>query len=61
LNQKFGLFSNTAIFTLDTIRDESGNITKNFKTHYERAELSNIKLVSKQDIVNETPMKNILK
>jgi hypothetical protein len=50
LRNKFGLFSNTSIFTLEEIKNEDGTPIKNYKTYFDRAELSRIHIVSKKEI-----------
>lgn len=53
LRNKFGLFSNTSIFTLEEIKDEKGGPVSGYETHFSRAELSNIKLISRRDLVKK--------
>ncbi len=61
LRNKFGLFANTSIFTLDEIKDEKGIPAENVKPHFDRAELSRIRIVSKQDLISDLEIKNILR
>ncbi len=61
LRAKFGLFASTSIFTLGRIKDDKGEIIKEMKPHIERAELSKISIISKHDLIFETPLKTLLK
>ncbi|HPT40468.1 MAG TPA: DUF1887 family CARF protein [Candidatus Paceibacterota bacterium] len=60
LKTKFGLFANTSIFTLAPINDDKGCIIENLKPHIERAELSNIKIISRNDIIENKSFADML-
>lgn len=61
LRSKFGLFASTYIITLGEIKDETGEVQQSFKTHIGRAELSNIKIISKKDILSGKRIRDLLK
>jgi hypothetical protein len=60
LRNKFGLFADTSIFTLEEIKKENGTPADGYKTHFDRAELSRIRIVSKRDITSGKSIKEIL-
>jgi hypothetical protein len=60
LRSKFGLFANTYILTLEEIKNEDGTPKQNLSEHFKRAELSRIKIISRQDLIKEKSIKNIL-
>ncbi len=61
LRAKFGLFANTAILTLEEIKNEDNTpIDKAYEGHFERAKLSRIQIISKRDLMNKTNMKELL-
>lgn len=62
LRTKFGLFANTAILTLEEIKNEDNSpIDKAYEGHFERAKLSKINIISKRDLKNNNDIKDILK
>ncbi len=54
LRSDFGLFANTSILTLEEIKNEDGSPLGGYETHFDRAKLSNIKIISKRDLVQDT-------
>lgn len=61
LRNKFGLFANTAILTLEEIKNEDGTaIDDAYKDHFERAKLSRIQIVSKRDLKQNRNLKDVL-
>lgn len=61
LRKKFGLFANTAILTLEEIKNENGTPIDAYKDHFERAKLSQINIISKRDLSNNNNIKEVLK
>ena len=61
LRNKFGLFANTTILTVDEIKDQQGKPLPGYEKHFERAEISRINLISKRDLLNNRNFKNLLK
>lgn len=61
LRSKLGLFANSSILTLSELLDEKMNPTQSFITHFDRAQLSNIKLISRRTLLPEVSFKQILK
>jgi hypothetical protein len=61
LRSKLGLFANSSILTLSEMLDENMNPTQSFITHFDRAQLNNIKLISKRVLLPEVSFKQILK
>lgn len=51
LNKNFGLFATTTIATLDELKNDEGKPLINFEVHFNRAELSKIKIISKRDFI----------
>lgn len=60
LRSKLGLFANSSILTLSELMDEKMNPMQNFRAHFDRAQLSNIKLISKRILLAEASFKQIL-
>lgn len=52
LRNNFGLFANTSIITMEEIKDENGNYKQRYKSNSERAAMSNIKIISRKDLIN---------
>jgi hypothetical protein len=50
LRPKFGLFAKSSIIVLSELRDENLNPLDEFKNNFRRAELSNIKIISKRQL-----------
>ncbi len=61
LKNKFGLQANTSIFALEEIKNDDGTPCEGYKTHFDRAELSRINILSKQDFKSGNSIKNLLK
>jgi hypothetical protein len=61
LKSKFGLQANTYIMTLEEIKNLDGTPAEGYKTHFDRAELSRINILSKQDFKSGTTIKYLLK
>ena len=61
LRSKFGLFANTSIFTLEEIKNENGTPIKGYETHFQRAELSRINILSKRDFQSGNQLTELLK
>ncbi len=61
LRSKFGLFANTSIFTLEEIKNDDGTPIKGYESHFDRADLSKIKIISKKDFLTDKPIKELLK
>lgn len=60
LRGKFGLFADTSILTLEEIKNEDGSPIQGYETHFKRAELSRIKIISKRDFNSRKPLKELL-
>lgn len=60
LRSKLGLFANSSILTLSELLDEKMIPMQNFRVHFDRAQLSNIKLISRRTLLPETSFKQIL-
>ena len=61
LSKKFGLFANTSILTLEEIKESDGNPIKDYKTLFERANISKVNIISKQDLESGKTFKELLK
>ncbi len=61
LRNKFGLQANTSILTLEEIKNEDGTPIEGYITHFDRAELSRINILSKQDFKSGKSIKSLLK
>ncbi|MBN2662934.1 MAG: DUF1887 family protein [Bacteroidales bacterium] len=61
LRSKFGLFANTSLFTIAPVKDENGDIFQHLEKHLQRAENNRIKIISKQDILSKTTIRELLK
>ncbi len=61
LKSKFGLFANTSIFTLEQITNGDGSPVKGYETHFDRADLSKIKIITKKDLSSGKPISELLK
>lgn len=60
LRSKLGLFANSSILTLSELLDENMNPIQNFRVHFDRAQLSNIKLISRRKLLPEVSFQQIL-
>lgn len=54
LRSEFGLFAKTSILTLEEIKNDDGSPINGYETHFDRAKLSNIKIISRRDLVRDT-------
>jgi hypothetical protein len=61
LRNKFGLFANTSIVTLETIRDNDNNPLPGYETHFERAKYWRIKIISANELKYKLPIVEQLK
>lgn len=61
LRSKFGLFANTFIVTLEEMRQDDGSPISNYKSHFNRAELSRITILSKKDFQSQKTLCEIFK
>lgn len=61
LSKKFGLFATTSIFTLEEIKNENGTPKDNFNKHFDRAELSKIRILSKRDLISGSKISDLTK
>lgn len=61
LRSKFGLHAHTSILTLEEIKEDDGTPKEGYKTHFERAELSRINILSKKDFASGNSISNLLK
>ncbi|MGF1533224.1 MAG: Card1-like endonuclease domain-containing protein [Bernardetiaceae bacterium] len=53
LQKEFGLYANTSIIALDPpLKDKNGEFISKFKSHYNRAKLNRISIISRQDLLN---------
>jgi hypothetical protein len=53
LRSDFGLFANTSVLTLEEIKNKDDTPIDSCKIHFDRAKLSNIKIISKRDLVQD--------
>ena len=60
LRNKFGLFCQSSIVTLSELREDDGKPKNNFKMHFDRADLSNIKIISRKNLLSERSMKKLI-
>jgi hypothetical protein len=61
LRSKFGLHAHTSILTLEEIKEDDGTPKEGYKTHFERAELSRINILSKMDFASGNSISDLLK
>lgn len=61
LRNNFGLFANTSIITLEEIKTEEGKPIAGYETHFDRAELSRIKILSKKDLKSGKSFRELMK
>ncbi|MBK9290670.1 MAG: DUF1887 family protein [Bacteroidetes bacterium] len=60
LRPKFGLMASTAILTLSELREADGNPKNEYKQHFDRADLSRIKLITRRDLLNNSKLTELL-
>jgi hypothetical protein len=60
LRGKFGLFAYSAILTLEELKTSDGIPLENFSVHFERADGSQIKIISRNDIIGKSTFKELL-
>ena len=60
LRNKFGLFAKTYILTLEEIKTEAGEPIEGYQTHFDRAELSRINIISKRDLTSSKQIRELL-
>jgi len=60
LRGKFGLFAFSAIITLEELNVSDGIPMEDFKVHFERADVSRIKIISLNDIKGKSTFKELL-
>lgn len=61
LRSKFGLFARSYILTMSELLDENLQPKQDFKMHFDRAELSNISIVSRRKLLQSDRLSEILK
>ena len=60
LRSKLGLFAQSSILTLSELLDDSNMPLQRFKTHFDRASLSRINLISRRKLMNSVSFKVLL-
>lgn len=60
LQKEFGLHTRTSIFTLSSIKNSDGTVNPKLESHYKRAKLNRISIITKSDLVSGQSIKQIL-
>ena len=61
LRNKFGLFANTMLLTLEELRNDDDTPMDDYKSHFDRAVMSNVSIFSKKDLVSEMEIGKLIK